>query len=33
MVRLPIKYRVVAWRPLVDVINELNDHGIIKKEE
>jgi hypothetical protein len=33
MMRLPIKYRVVAWRPLADVINELNDHGIIKKQE
>jgi hypothetical protein len=33
MMRLPIKYRVVAWRPLADVINELNDHGIIKKED
>lgn len=32
MMRLPIEYRVVAWRPLADVINELNDHGIIKKE-
>jgi hypothetical protein len=33
MMRLPIEYRVVAWRPLADVINELNDHGIIKKED
>jgi len=32
MMRLPIEYRVVAWRPLADVINEYNDHGIIKKE-
>ena len=29
MMRLPIEYRVVAWRPLADVINELNDHGVI----
>lgn len=33
MMRLPIEYRVVAWRPLADVINELNDHGIIKQQE
>ena len=32
MMRLPIEYRVVAWRPLADVINEYADHGIIKKE-
>ena len=31
MMRLPITYKVVAWRPLADVINELNDHGIIEK--
>lgn len=33
MMRLPIEYRVVAWRPLADVINEMNDHGIIKQQE
>lgn len=32
MMRLPIEYRVVAWRPLADVINEYTDHGIIKNE-
>lgn len=32
MMRLPIEYKVVAWRPLADVINEYNDHGIIKRE-
>ena len=33
MMRLPIEYRVVAWRPLADVINEYADHGIIKQQE
>jgi len=32
MMRLPITYKVVAWRPLADVINELTNHGIIAKE-
>ena len=32
MMRLPIEYRVVAWRPLADVINEYTDKGIIKKD-
>lgn len=30
MMRLPVEYRVVAWRPLADVLNELRDHGTIK---
>jgi len=33
MMRLPITYKVVAWRPLADVINELTNHGIIEKEK
>ena len=32
MMRLPIEYKVVAWRPLADVINEYNDHGVCKRE-
>ncbi len=31
MMRLPISYKVVAWRPLADVINELTIHGLISK--
>ena len=31
MMRLPISYKVVAWRPLADVINELIIHGLIFK--
>ena len=33
MMRLPITYKVVAWRPLADVINELSDHGVICTQE
>ena len=33
MMRLPITYKVVAWRPLADVINELSDHGFISTED
>ena len=33
MMRLPITYKVVAWRPLADVINELSDHGFISTQD
>ena len=33
MMRLPITYKVVAWRPLADVINELTNHGIIEPQK
>lgn len=32
MMRLPITYNVVAWRPLADVLNEITDHGIIEPQ-
>ena len=27
MMRLPVQYEVVAWRPLADIINEYINHG------
>ena len=32
MMRLPVEYEVVAWRPLADVINEYVNHGVIATE-
>lgn len=32
MMRLPITYKVTAWRPLADVINELNN-GVNPKQQ
>ena len=29
MMRLPVQYEVVAWRPLADVLNEYIVHGVI----
>jgi hypothetical protein len=32
MMRLPVEYEVVAWRPLADIINEYVNHGVIATE-
>ena len=33
MMRLPVQYEVVAWRPLADVLNEYINHGIISTHD
>lgn len=32
MMRLPVEYKVVAWRPLADVANEYACHGTLAKQ-
>ena len=33
MMRIPVTYQVEAWRPLVDVMNEYINHGIISTHD
>lgn len=33
MMRLPVQYEVVAWRPLADVLNEYIVHGVISTKD
>ena len=33
MMRLPVQYEVVAWRPLADVLNEYIVHGVVSTKD